>query len=139
NQTGTIASIANGVTTTVTFPSTSLSAGSYTMKAKSELVGDQVPANDETTGTFTAEAPLSGNYTVGAGGNYSSLTQAVNKLNNLGVSGPVTITLLENANAPETVETYPITINAIPGASATNTVTIKPANASTTIGSATGS
>ena len=44
NHTNTIASIANGVTTTVTFPSTSLSAGNYVIKAKSELVGDQVPA-----------------------------------------------------------------------------------------------
>jgi uncharacterized repeat protein (TIGR02543 family) len=96
------------------------------MKARSELVGDQLPANDEITGTFAAEAPLNGSYTVGAGGTYSTLTQAVSKLNSLGVSGPVTINLLENLNAPETTETYPITINSIPGASSTNTVTIKP-------------
>ena len=136
NQTGSIASIAQSVTTTVTFTSTSLSAGSYTIKARSELVGDQVSANDEISGTLIIEAPLSGAYTVGAAGNYSTLTQAVGKLNSLGVSGPVTITLLDSSNttAPQnTGEVFPITINAIPGASSTNTVTIKPANSGTAI------
>ena len=64
------------------------------------------------------------------GGNYSTLTQAVNKLNSLGVSGPVVLNLLDSSNttSPEnTGETFPIIINSVPGASATNTVTIKPA------------
>ena len=50
-------------------PSISLVAGTYTIKAKAELVGDQVPANDEITGTVVVEAPLNGTYTVGAAGN----------------------------------------------------------------------
>jgi hypothetical protein len=135
NTTQTIASINSGATTTVSFASVAggLSAGTYAIKARSELVGDQAPANDEISGSFTVEAPLSGNYTVGAGGTYASLTQAVGKLNALGISGPVTITLLENLNAPETVESYPITINAIPGASATNIVTMKPGSAGITM------
>jgi hypothetical protein len=57
-------------------------------------------------------------------------------LNSLGVSGPVTLTLLDanNTAAPQnTGEVFPITINAIPGASSTNTVTIKPANPGTTM------
>ena len=130
NNTQVIASIAGGVTTPVTFASTSLSAGTYTIKAKSELAGDQIPANDEITGTVTAAAPLSGGYTVGAAGNYPTLTQAVNALNSLGITGPVTLTLLDanNTTAPtNTGEVFPIVINAIAGASSTNTVTIKPA------------
>ncbi len=41
NNTQVIASIASNVTTTVTFASTSLIAGPYTIKAKAELAGDQ--------------------------------------------------------------------------------------------------
>ncbi|MEO6596166.1 MAG: cadherin-like beta sandwich domain-containing protein, partial [Planctomycetota bacterium] len=131
NQTTTIASLASGATATATFSGTSLSAGSYTIKAKAELGTDTVPANDEITGTFTAEAPLSGGYTVGSGGAYATLTQAVSKLSSLGVTGAVTLTLLDasNTNAPQnTGEVFPITFGAIPGASAVNTVTIRPAN-----------
>ena len=130
NNTQVIASIASGVTTPVTFASTSLSAGTYTIKAKAELGTDTVPANDEITGTITAENPLSGPYTVGAMGTYTTLTQAINKLNAFGVSGPVTLTLLDasNTTVPQnTGEVFPIVINAIAGASSTNTVTIKPA------------
>jgi hypothetical protein len=135
NQTATIASIAQSVTTTVTFPSTMVGAGTFAMKAKAELAGDQVTANDEISGTFTAEAPLSGSYNVGSGGNYPTLTQAVAKLNSLGVSGPVVLNLIDASynrpNSPDATESYPIILNAIPGASATNTVTIKPASGNT--------
>jgi hypothetical protein len=66
NQTAVIASIASTATTTVTFPSATLStAGTYTIYAASELVGDQAPANDQITGTMTVRAPLSGTYLVG--------------------------------------------------------------------------
>ena len=71
------------------------------------------------------EAPLNGTYTVGSGGNYSTLTQAVGKLNSLGVSGAVTMTLTDASNGGEA---FPIVINAFSGASSTNTVTIKPAS-----------
>ena len=67
-------------------PTTLTSAGTYAIKATAQLVGDQVPANDEITGTMTAETPLSGNYNVGSGGDYSTLTQVASKLNSVGVS-----------------------------------------------------
>ena len=51
NNTQTIASIAPFTTTLVTFASTSVAPGTYTIKAKAELVGDQTPGNDEITGT----------------------------------------------------------------------------------------
>ncbi len=138
NNTQVIASIASGTTTTVTFASVAggLPAGTYTIKAKSELGGDQVPANDEISGSFSVQSPLSGGYTVGSGGNYPTISAAVNALTNLGVSGPVVMTLTDPSYMhPElpSAETYPITIGAIPGASSTNTITIKPAAAGTTI------
>ncbi len=98
NNTQVIASIASGVTTPVTFSSTTLSAGTYTIKARSELAGDLVPANDEITGTITVAAPLTGTYTVGTAGTFTTLTSAVNNLNSFGVSGPVTLTLLDTSN-----------------------------------------
>ena len=91
---------------------------------------DTVPANDEITGTLLVEAPLSGTYNVGSAGAYTSLTQAVAKLNSLGISASVTFLLTDASyTRPDqiTAETYPITINAISGASASKTVTIKPA------------
>jgi hypothetical protein len=60
NNVQSIASISPGASTTVTFASATLAMGSYTIKAKVELVGDQVPANDEITGTLSANPPLCG-------------------------------------------------------------------------------
>ena len=125
NQATTIATLNSGSTATATFASAMLSAGTYTIKAKAELVGDTVPANDEITGTLIVQNPLSGNYTVGSGGNYSTLTAAIAALNSLGVGGATTLTLTD-ASYTTPAETFPLTINAVPGASATNTVTIKP-------------
>jgi hypothetical protein len=125
NNTQTIASIAPFTTATVTFASTSIPAGTYTIKAKAELAGDQAPANDEITGSFFAESQLNGAYTVGSGGNYPTLSQAISKLNLLGVSGPVVLNLTD-ANYGN--ESFPIIINSVPGASSTNTIKIKPAS-----------
>lgn len=126
NQTATIASIASGATSTVTFTSTTLTAGTYTIKARSELASDQDTTNDEITGTITVESPLSGTYTVGSGGNFTTLTLAVSRLNLVGVSGPVIFSLTDASYSAS--ETFPLTINSVTGASATNTVTFKPAS-----------
>ncbi|WP_177729850.1 T9SS type A sorting domain-containing protein [Flavobacterium inviolabile] len=74
--------------------------------------------------TYNIYSPLSGVYTVGASGNYATLTAAVADYNSKCLSGPVTFSLTD---ATYTGETYPITINSNPDASATNTLTIKPA------------
>ncbi|MEP6793992.1 MAG: hypothetical protein ABJB16_06680, partial [Saprospiraceae bacterium] len=129
NQTATIASIASGVTTTVTFPSTSIAiAGTYTIKAKAELAGDAVPANDEITGTLIVESPLCGTKLIGASQavGYQNLTQAIGKLNSLGVTCAVIFEL--QADYSSAGETFPLTIIPYGGASATNTFTIKPAS-----------
>ncbi|HRI04238.1 MAG TPA: Calx-beta domain-containing protein [Pyrinomonadaceae bacterium] len=125
NQTATIASLASGATATVTFPSTgAIIAGTHTTKAKAELVGDTVSGNDEIGGTVVVKAPLAGDYTVGSGGNYSTLTAAVAELNSVGVSAAVRFLLTDATYSGS--ETFPITIGVFPGASAANTVTIRP-------------
>ena len=62
---------------------------------------------------------LSGNYTIGTGGNYSTITLAVNALTTQGVSSPVTFNL-KSGNYNEKV-----VIDSIPGASVANYVIIK--------------
>lgn len=60
NQTATIASIALGETKIATFPTATVdSLGTYAIYAKAELAGDEVPANDEISGTLSVtSAPL---------------------------------------------------------------------------------
>ncbi|MBK9105729.1 MAG: proprotein convertase P-domain-containing protein [Saprospiraceae bacterium] len=78
-----------------------------------------------TPNTYTVNAlSLSGTYTVGAAGNYTTLTAAVTAYNTACIGGPVVFSLID-ATYPG--ETFPITINANAFASAVNTLTIKPA------------
>ena len=85
-------------------------------------------------GRLITASTLSGSYTVGAGGDYATLTAAVADLNTKLMSGPVTFLLTDNAYA---AETFPITINANGGNSATNTLTIKPASGASPVFSGT--
>ena len=84
-----------------------------------------------TPNSYPVSGALSGTYTVGATGTYTTLTAAVNAYNTSCLSGAVTFLLID-ANY-STSETFPIVINANPNASAVNTLTIKPQNAGTTI------
>ena len=72
----------------------------------------------------TKKVALTGNYTVGIGGDYATLTAAVADFNSAPITGAVTFSLLD-ATYPS--ETFPISIEANAGSSATNTLTIKPA------------
>ncbi|MES2654782.1 MAG: T9SS type A sorting domain-containing protein [Bacteroidota bacterium] len=76
-------------------------------------------------------APLAGSYTVGAGGNFITLTDAVNNLNLRGVSANVTFELTD-ATYTTPAETFPLTINQISGANAGSRFTIKPSSGNTT-------
>lgn len=71
-----------------------------------------------------AAVALNGVYTVGATGDYATLTAAVADFNSAAITGPVTFMLLD-ASYPS--ETFPINIEVNAGSSATNTLTIKPA------------
>ena len=66
---------------------------------------------------------ISGSFNVGSGGQYASLTAAVNDLNTKIITGPVVFNLTDTTYPSET---FPIVINANTGSSAVNTVTIKP-------------
>lgn len=77
-----------------------------------------------TPSSYMIGGTLSGTYTVGVGGDYTTLTSAVADYNTSCFSGPVVFSLID-ATYPS--ETFPITINANQNASAVNTLTIKPA------------
>jgi trimeric autotransporter adhesin len=100
NQTFVIPVLNSEASTTVTFPSITLSVtGTYSIIAKAELVGDVVITNDQITGSLTVPPPLSGSYTVGSGGNYASLTNDLgifDALINIGVSGNITINIISD-------------------------------------------
>ncbi|MEI8049521.1 MAG: hypothetical protein WCI92_19240, partial [Bacteroidota bacterium] len=68
---------------------------------------------------------ISGTKTVGAAGDYATITAAVADLNAKELCGPFVLSLLDAAYP---TETFPIVINANPGSSSTNTVRIKPAS-----------
>ena len=72
-----------------------------------------------TTPTFPG-----GTYTVGATGNYTTLTAAMADLTGKLITGPITYAL--QADYSSAAETFPIVVPANGGSSATNTITIKP-------------
>lgn len=78
----------------------------------------------QTTKPSSKKVALNGVYTVGATGNYATLTAAVADFNSDAITGPVTFQLIDSSYPSET---FPITINANAGSSATNTLLIKPA------------
>lgn len=74
-------------------------------------------------------SPLRGTYLVGAAQiapNFTTLTAAIAKLNDVGVAAPVDFRLTD-AFYDEATETYPVVINTVLNGSSTNTVTIRPA------------
>jgi hypothetical protein len=84
-----------------------------------------------TPNSYTNIPGLSGTYTVGAGGNYATLTAAIADYNTKCLAGPVVFNLLDASYSSG--ETFPLVLDAAFGASATNTLTIKPANPGTVI------
>jgi trimeric autotransporter adhesin len=82
-----------------------------------------------TPNSYTVNASLSGNFTVGSGGTYATLTAAINAYNNGCLSGPVVFSLISSTYGAG--ETFPLVIKENPAASATNTLTIKPASGMT--------
>ncbi len=136
NQTSVIASLNSSAQATVTFaPATITTAGNYTIFAKAELAGDGVPANDEISSTLFVSGPLAGNYTIGSGGNFASITNGggmFQALNVLGASANVSFDIISDISN----ETGANALNQLP---AGITVLIKPSGAARTVsGSSTG-
>jgi hypothetical protein len=106
--------------------SPALGAGGFTTNPPAAATPPTTP------NSYSLVPTLSGTYTVGVGGAYTTLTAAVNAYNTACLGGPVLFNLID-ATYPS--ETFPITINANAGASAVNTLTIKPTVPSTITGS----
>ncbi len=75
---------------------------------------------------YSIFGPLTGTFTVGVGGNYSTLTAAIAEYNTKCLTGPVVFTLTDASYS--TNETFPIIINNNLTSSATNSLTIRPAS-----------
>ena len=108
----------------------SAGASGYTINPPSAATSPTAPAS------YLIQSPLTGTFSVGAAGTYTSLTQAVNVYNNSCLAGPVVFELID-ANY-STNETFPIVINHNPDASSVNNLTIRPAaaNSATITGNA---
>jgi hypothetical protein len=87
-----------------------------------------IPVNGNPAGSRTIKGPFTGEYFVGAGKSYTTITNMITDLGILGVSGPVILTLTDNSYTSAT-ETFPVVINEIAGASAVNTITMRPDSA----------
>ncbi len=87
---------------------------------------NSVTTHPTSPNTYILRYNLNGTYTVGATGNFSTLTSAVSAYNNAcAISGAVIFELLDNTYNSVS-ETFPITINNHVDASAVNTLTIRP-------------
>ena len=85
-----------------------------------------------TPSSYNIVGSISGTKTVGAGGDFATLTLAINGpngINNSVLTGAVVLTLTDASYSAS--ETFPITINANSGSNPTNTITIKPAGGAT--------
>ena len=98
-------------------------AGIYHLKAWSEHPNqtyDNTLYNDTANFILYSCSPMSGNYTIGGtGADFSSFNQAVEMLNNCGVSGPVVF------NVNTGVYNEKVILSIVAGASATNTITFR--------------
>lgn len=87
---------------------------------------DLFPFNDTIRTDILVCNPLSGNYSVGSSGaDFPNLQTAINRLNNCGISGPVTLNIQPGTYIEQ------VSIGNISGTSATNTLRIKGAGMAT--------
>jgi hypothetical protein len=87
---------------------------------------DTTPTND--TSTIVLRSPLSGTYTIGALGDFTTITQASNVISAAGISSNVTFELIDPVYNAATGETFPINLRNIPGLAFNRQLTIKPQN-----------
>ncbi len=84
------------------------------------------PVNGDPTGSRKILGPLAGNYNVGVGQTYPTITSAAADLTALGVSGPTTFILKDALYNSTTGEVFPIVFTNYNNSSSINTVTIRP-------------
>lgn len=124
----TLASGVNYFWVTYDVKSTASANNLIDVRVDSLVIGgnNTTPLNGNPTGARTISAPLAGNYNIGVGQTYVTITSAVDDLKALGVSGPVTFTLKDALYNSASGEIFPIVFGNYLGSSATNTVTIRP-------------
>lgn len=100
------------------------SGTNYQLKAWTDLPNGAADANhlNDTTLIANMQTSLSGTYTVGTSGDFTTLAAAANALTQFGVCGPVVI------NVASGTYTGAVTLGIISGTSATNTVIIQSAS-----------
>lgn len=100
--------------------------GPHTLKIWSELPNDSVDQNsinDTAVLAFSAcVSTISGTKTIGAGGDYANITEAITGILQCGLGGPVVFNILPGTYSDQ------IILPEIPGTSATNTITFQSAN-----------
>lgn len=134
-QSGTqmIPSIPSGASNTVDFYFDEVfiptQTGSYAIQFKVPISGDEIPSNNTINFAFNVIGGMSGVYTIGTGGNFATIQDAVDALYTRGVSGPVTFKLISSTyyiGFPYNTTDPAIDMSSmIPGMNATNTVTFK--------------
>ena len=82
----------------------------------------KTPSPSAPAGSRSISTPLSGEYTIGAGGDYATFTEAVNDLMALGINAPVTFTASNGTYYEQ------ISLSEIAGASANDTVIFQSAS-----------
>ncbi|MDO8999366.1 MAG: T9SS type A sorting domain-containing protein [Bacteroidota bacterium] len=85
---------------------------------------NNVTTPPNTPNSYVINSVLSGTYTIGAAGNYTTLTAAANAYNTSCLVGPITFSLID-ANY-STNETFPIIFTNNPDASSTNSLLVIP-------------
>ena len=97
--------------------------GLHVIKAWTEMPNgapDSLPENDTSSSQVVVCNPLSGTFTVGAGGDFPDMVFALGALQQCGIGGPVIINVLPGSGP----YAGGIEVGAISGSSATNTITI---------------
>lgn len=107
--------------TSVTLASMRFTPGRHTIKAILTVPGDQQHTNDTIERTINVRF-CAGVYTIGASGNYSNFTTAIDTLNHAGVAGPVVF------NVQAGTYNEQIELGWVDGVSTNNTVTFRSAN-----------
>jgi trimeric autotransporter adhesin len=99
----------------------SIGAGGFTSNPPAASIPPTTPSS-----YIITNAALAGNYSVGTGGNYQTITAAITDLNLRGVSSTVNFLLIDDAYSIS--ETFPLEISIVNVSkpTTTNTVTIKP-------------
>ena len=122
NNLQTIATLAPNTSIQVTFSTYNpTTPDSYTARAIAQNPGDTDPSNDSTEVQFSIPDNISGVKTVGTGGNFTTLAEAIRYLNANNVAGPLTFSLISSSYTES-----PLTIEQIHYTTTQQTVVIKP-------------